>query len=104
MIIFIILTELLALLFFVIGRTIGKGNIESIHSYHRKNVKDEDKMAYAKLHSKGMYSIALGFFIEGIVNYLRIENFDALIIFGSIAIGFLFFNKAQKKYNGSWFS
>ena len=81
-----------------------KQMIKMVHEYHYKNVKPQDVPAYTRLWGIAlvMFGVCVG--LTGLIN-VAFSTETGWILFG---IGFviLFFigNKAQKKYNGAWFS
>ncbi|MDI9394660.1 MAG: hypothetical protein QM426_04250 [Euryarchaeota archaeon] len=99
----IVVVVLVAIISFWFASNISKGRINLIHSYHTKNIKNEDIMNYAKLFSKGLYVIGIGCLIAGFFIYNEIGIGVLLSIFSGIIIGLLFIHKAQKKYNRGWF-
>lgn len=61
---FIVLT-IVGIAFLIIGLINRTGNISTLHSYHRKRVKEEDKLPMGKLVGLGMIIIALSMIISG---------------------------------------
>ena len=87
-----------------------RGNISSLHSYHRANVSEEDRIPFGKRVGLGTIIIGIGiilFSALGIVT-LYTEN-DLFTIIGtvimivSIVVGVIISLAAMKKYNGSIF-
>ena len=74
-----------------------------LHSYHYKNVKEEDIPAYTKQMGIGQIVIGIGLCL---VAGLRLITKSKVSWLGLVAglIGLVIFHDAQKKYNGSWFS
>ena len=58
MIAYSVLMFVIAALFFGIAVSISRGNINLIHSYHWKHVKEVDQKAYGKSFSKGLFVLA----------------------------------------------
>lgn len=98
----IVIPIIVGIIFLFIGSIIRKGNIHVIHDYHTRGVKKKDRMEYARVFSKGMYTFAIMLFCCALVFYLGYEILVPIcfLIFG--IIGMYFINKAQK-YNGGWF-
>ena len=83
---------------------IKKQKINLIHDYHHKNVIKEDVPAYTKKMGIGRLLIGAGCVVTGIINFFTKKQFGiAALVICSLA-GFVVTHKAQKKYNGSWFS
>ena len=80
-----------------------KQKVSFIHDYHYKNVKEKDIPAYVRLIGVGLIIIGLGLIATGFFNLFESSLWWIPMLIGFIA-GLLVFNKAQKKYNGSWFS
>ena len=66
----VILPIALGLCISIIGFFNMKGNISSIHWYHRKRVKDEDKLIFGKLVGYGNIIIGNSISISGLFNFL----------------------------------
>ena len=90
----------------VIGIFNMKGNIEMLHSYHRKRVSEEDRLPFGKLVGKGMIiigvSIMLFIVFSGISAYFQEDIYmvvgTVLMVIGLVVgIGVAFF--AMIKYN-----
>ena len=60
----------------VIGISNSKGNIKSLHSYHRSRVREEDKLPFGKLVGLGMIIIGISLIINGALSFAGafIEN------------------------------
>lgn len=92
------------LLLIILGLLIWKKQkISLLHDYHYKKVKEQDVPAYTRLVGISLIVMGIGICITGVLNL-----FDSPIwwipLFGGIAAGLIIMNKAQKTYNGSWFS
>ena len=88
----------------IIGLLIWKRQkVSLVHEYHYKNVKNEDIPAYSRLLGIGLISIGIGVCVTGLLNLLKSTLWWVPMLIGFVA-GFIVMNKAQKKYNGSWFS
>lgn len=103
--IFGVIVELgVGLLCIVLGLLIWlKQKVSLVHDYHYRNVRKEDIPAYARLIGIGLVLIGAGVCITGLLNLLYSSIWWLPMIAGFIA-GFIVMNRAQKKYNGSWFS
>ncbi len=81
-----------------------KERIGLIHDYHHRNVKKEDITAYCREMGKAMYIIGGTVAASGLVAVFEQELVMNILIFGGIAVALLVMHKAQKRYNGGWFS
>lgn len=91
-------------LFFVLGFLLWKKQrISLIHDYHYKHVKKSDVPAYTRLMGIALLLMGAGCFIAGIILPFAPEYSCIPLVLG-IVMGTLVMNKAQKTYNGSWFS
>lgn len=77
--------------------------VSLIHDYHHKNVKKEDVPAYTRLMGIGLILIGAGICVTGLMNLKESALWWIPMLIG-FAAGLLVTNRAQKKYNGSWFS
>ena len=89
-----------------IGISNRKGNIDSLHSYHRKRVKEEDKLPFGKQVGLGMILIGISIIINGIISmisfYLEMEWITWVgmaIMFAGLITGSAIAFSAMKKYN-----
>ncbi|MBO7519310.1 MAG: DUF3784 domain-containing protein [Clostridia bacterium] len=80
-----------------------KQAVSLLHDYHYKNVKSEDIPAYARLMGLGLILVGAGICVTGVLLFFELPFWWVAMLTGLIA-GILTMNKAQKKYNGSWFS
>lgn len=79
-----------------------KKKLSLLHTYHYKNVKEQDVPAYARLMGIGLITIGVGIAVTGFFNlfYLRLWWVPVLVGF---VVGLTVIVIAQKKYNGSIF-
>ena len=92
------------LLCIILGSIIWKKQkISLVHNYHYKHVKEKDIPAYTKLVGIGLSLIGAGICVTGVLNLVKSVFWWIPMAAGFVA-GLLVMNKAQKKYNGSWFS
>ncbi len=101
-----IFTILIGVVCIVLGCLHRKGNIALLHSYHKKRVKEEDKIPFGKLVGLGTIIIGVALMIFGILSllatvlqqaiYLTI-GYGVLIAVLLVGAGVIFF--AMNKYN-----
>ena len=77
-----------------------KQKISILHSYHYKNVKQEDIPAYTRLMGIGNIIIGAGICLSGLLNIACPKAWWIPMV-GGFVVGFIIIYKAQKKYNGS---
>ena len=80
-----------------------KQKVSLVHEYHYKNVKKDDIPAYTRLLGIGLIVIGAGICVTGVFNWFESSLWWIPMLVGFVA-GLFLMNKAQKKYNGSWFS
>ena len=71
-----------------------------LHSYHYKNVKEEDLPAYCRLAGIALMLIGVGIIVAGVLNLFYLSLWWVPLVVG-FTVGFSIFIYAQKKYNGS---
>ena len=104
MIVGIIVELAVGLLCVVLGLVIWiKKKVSLVHTYHYKNVKQEDLPAYSRLLGIGLILIGVGIGVTGLLNLFESAFWWIPMAAGFVA-GFIVMSIAQKKYNGSWFS
>ena len=77
-----------------------KQKISILHSYHYKNVKQEDIPAYTRLMGIGNIIIGAGICLTGLLNIACPKAWWIPMV-GGFVVGFIIIYKVQKKYNGS---
>ncbi|MBR5144721.1 MAG: hypothetical protein IKW53_06690 [Clostridia bacterium] len=91
----------------ILGILNTRGNISSLHSYHRNRVKEEDVLPFGKLVGLGTIIIGAAVIIYSILswisvmmstNILAIVGMILMFIGMAVGIGISFY--AMKKYNG----
>ena len=94
----------------VLGISNMRGNISSLHFYHRNRVKEQDRLPFGKLVGLGTIIIGIALILMGALNFVAslLQN-DLFIIIGSVilviglVIGLAISFYAMKKYNGGIF-
>lgn len=100
-----------AIIFFAVGSVciiLGfliwkKQKLSLLHDYHYQNVKKEDIPAYTGQMGAGMIVLGAGIAAAGIFE-LASSSFWWIPLSAGIVIGLIVMYRAQKKYNGSFFS
>ena len=77
-----------------------KQKISVLHSYHYKNVRQEDIPAYTRLMGIGILLIGAGICLTGVLNIVHSKAWWIPLV-GGLVVGLIILYKAQKKYNGS---
>ena len=77
--------------------------ITLIHEYHWRNVRKKDRAAYTRLIGQGLAVMGAGIALTGQVNFLTGAQKGLWCFAAGFAAGLYLMNKAQKRYNGSWF-
>ena len=80
-----------------------KQKVSLLHDYHYKNVKEEELPAYARRIGIGLIVIGVGLCVTGVLNLLEPPLWWLAMLLG-FAAGLTVMHRAQKRYNGSWFS
>ena len=101
-----IATLIVGVIFIAIGISNMRGNISSLHSYHRHRVSEEDRIPFGKQVGLGMIIIGIGIIVFSILSSVSLytEN-DILILVGtvllviSIILGLVISFRAMIKYN-----
>ena len=103
-------TVIVGIICITLGIINMKGNISSIHSYHRERVSEEDIRPFGRLVGLGTIIIGVGCILMGIATLLStlLEAVFLLIIGSAIMIASIFVGialsfYAMKKYNGGIF-
>ena len=81
-----------------------KQKIQLLHDYHYKNVKQQDIKAYTRLWGTAMIIFGGCICPIGIIDTIFRSGIGWILFVIGIVICFMIGNKAQKTYNGSWFS
>ena len=82
-----IFSAILGVIFIVIGVLNRKGNISSLHSYHRKRVSEEDRLPFGKIVGLGTIIIGCAMIIfSGLSFATNILQEELYVIIGSIIL------------------
>ena len=97
---------LVGILCILLGRSNMRGNISSIHAYHRSRVSEADRAAFGKQVGLGTILIGIGIVVFSILSaitlYTGIDIFLLIgtgLMMGSIIAGLTFSLHAMVKYN-----
>ena len=106
----LVLSLIIGIVFIFIGASNLRGNIKMLHSYHRNNVKEEDKKPMGYMVGLGMIIIAVAIMINGVLTFLSttlnnwvLEAVGLGFLIVGLAVGLGLTIYAIKKYNGKIF-
>lgn len=101
-----VLAFLVGVIFIVLGISNMRGNISSLHSYHRHRVSEEDRLPFGKRVGLGIVIVGVGVIIFSILSALTVyteKDLFALIgvavLIVGIIVGLIISFKAMIKYN-----
>lgn len=101
-----IVTFLVGVICIVLGITNMKGNISSLHSYHRNRVSQEDRIPFGKQVGLGTIIIGIGIMVFSVLSTITLytENnvfflAGTVLLIGAIIIGLVISFRAMIKYN-----
>ena len=94
----------------VFGAVNMTGNITSLHSYHRDNVREEDKKPMGRIVGAALILVGIAILAFGVLLFLAerkalpiLTTIGTCILIGGICIGLPVMLLAIKKYNKSIF-
>ena len=101
-----IVTFLVGVVCIVLGISNMRGNISSLHSYHRSRVSEEDRIPFGKQVGLGTIIVAIGIIVFSVLSSVTLytEN-DIFILVGTavliigIILGLVISFRAMIKYN-----
>ena len=101
-----IVTFLVGVVCIVLGISNMRGNISSLHSYHRSRVSEEDRIPFGKQVGLGTIIVGIGIIVFSVLSSVTLytEN-DIFILVGTavliigIIIGLVISFRAMIKYN-----
>ena len=94
-----IATLLVGVIIIILGFVNMTGNIISLHSYHRKNVREEDKKPFGKLVGTGLSLCGLAIVAFSIFSLYERYIFGTIVLVAGLVIGFTISFYAMIKYN-----
>ena len=98
-----IITLILGIVFVVISVFNFLGNINMLHSYHRKRVKPEDVKPMAKWVGVGSLVIGLALIASSILTFLAYEDLSGIVMGAGLSVGIAIELFAIIKYNKGLF-
>ena len=105
-----VVTFILGVICIILGISNMRGNISSLHSYHRHRVSEEDIIPFGKQVGLGTVIIGIGIIVFSVLFAvtLYVEN-NIFVLVGTVAlfigliIGTIMSFKAMKRYNSGIF-
>ena len=94
---------LVGLLLIGLGILNMRGNISTIHWYHRTRIREEDKAPYGKWVGGGTVVLGAGVTVSALLELLFAWQFAELLVLPALIIGLAMILYAQFKYNGGIF-
>ena len=101
-----IVAFLVGALCIVLGISNMRGNISSLHSYHRHRVSEEDRIPFGKQVGLGTMIVGIGIIIFSILSTVTLyTEHDIFVLIGTavlivgIVVGLIISFKAMIKYN-----
>ena len=101
-----VFTIAIGLVCIFIGLSNRKGNIETLHSYHRSRVSEEDRVPFGKQVGMGTIIVGIGIIVFSVLSAMTLytENnifilIGTVLLIGAIAIGLVISFRAMIKYN-----
>lgn len=105
-----IVSIVIGLIILIIGFMHLRGNISFLHSYHRKNVSEENKLPLGKRLGIGTIIIGTSLILCGVFSMISIilennifELIGQILLGVGLVLGLIICLLAIKKYNGSIF-
>ena len=101
-----IVVFLVGVVFIVLGISNMRGNISTLHSYHRHRVSEEDRIPFGKQVGLGTIIIGIGIIIFSVLSAVNLytENniftiIGTVVLIVGIIVGLIISFKAMIKYN-----
>lgn len=82
-----IVTAIIGIVCILLGAQNMKGNINSLHSYHRKRVSEEDRLAFGKKVGLGTIIIGIGVIIFAVFTYIAEKTANEKFVI--VGMGFM---------------
>ena len=107
---FLIAALLIGIVSILLGISMTRGNLSSLHSYHRSRVKEEDRIPFGKLVGWGTNIIGLGCLCMGLFTgldlWLKHDLYTLVgmaLLFVGLTVGMVMSIYAMRKYNAGIF-
>ena len=82
-----IVSAIIGVVCIIIGISNRKGNISSLHSYHRKRVSEEDRLPFGKMVGLGMMIIGIALILMGGLSFMATVLQESLYsIIGTVTL------------------
>ena len=101
-----IITLFVGVICIILGISNMKGNISSLHSYHRNRVSEEDRIPFGKQVGLGTIIIGIGIMVFSALSAITLyteKNIFVLVgtalLIGAIIVGLVISFRAMIKYN-----
>ena len=101
-----IANAILGIVCIIIGIGQRKGNLSLLHSYHRNNVAEEDKIPFGKLAGAGIIVVGATLIVSSAMQYAAdllklalLATASSIVLAVGLVIGILICLYAIKKYN-----
>ena len=101
-----IVTFLVGVICIALGISNTKGNISSLHSYHRNRVSEEERVPFGKQVGLGTIIIGIGIIVFSVLSAVNLytENdifilIGTVLLIGAIMIGLVISFRAMIQYN-----
>ncbi len=105
-----IISFLIGVLCIILGAMNMRGNISSIHSYHRQRVSEEDRLPFGKGVGLGTVIIGVSVILFSILSALSVLIGNDIFVFVGtglmilgMVVGMIISLRAMKKYNNGIF-
>lgn len=82
-----ILTAVIGLICIILGVFNRKGNISSLHSYHRKRVSEEDRLPFGKMVGLGTIIVGIALILMSVFSFMAtVLQKDFYLIIGTVIL------------------
>ncbi|MCR5794635.1 MAG: hypothetical protein K6G61_04735 [Solobacterium sp.] len=102
----LIIPVLIGIILIVLGVMNRKGNIDTLHSYHRKRVREEDRLPFGRKVGTGTIIIGCALIAKACLEFaagqLKMPVMDTIgsgILIAGLAAGFAIIIRAMFRYN-----
>ena len=106
----LIIPVIAGLVVIILGLQNMKGNISTLHRYHRKRVSEEDRIPFGRKVGLGSIIVGCALIIKACLqfvaekkNILVLDTLGTVILIVGLAVGFIIIIYAMTKYNKGLF-